>query len=67
VLDDAPESSKAWVARAIGAGEGCSISAKVRGLDGNFYDFAALADETKKQLTEVHLRGEIAVKHKRKI
>ena len=66
-LEDAAEDKKAWVARVIGAGEGCSISAKVRGKDGNFYDFSALPDQTKLDLTEIHLKGEITVKHKRKI
>lgn len=59
------EKKKEWVARVIGVDEGCSISAKVRGIDGNFYDFAKLSDETKKQLTAVHLNDGITVRHKR--
>ncbi len=66
VLVAAPQHLKDQVSRNIGAGEGCSISAKVRGADGVFYDFAKLPDEVKLGLADRQRNGEIEVRHRRK-
>jgi len=49
----------------IGVGEGCGIISKVRGADGEFYDFAALPDQVKIELTERKLKTEIEVRYKK--